>query len=144
MRNTLVISVALAVSLPLCAYAEGINSITISSSETGGTVSGATTTSGSASASAHVRNVIGTQGTTSTIEVKVKTERDGVVRIESVNKNIEGTGVKVKLATSTGSSAQVPVSGSSTAVKEVSEKKFFTLEPFLSLFRSFFSFFRLF
>ena len=137
MRNTFFISLALALSLPLCAYAAGINSVTTASSETGGNVSNGTTTSGNAGASAYVRNTTGARGTTSTIEIEVKTEGKGVVRIESVKKNIEkeaAVAVQVRqLAES-----------SSTAVKVVSEKKFFTLEPFQSLFRSFLDFFRFF
>ena len=141
---------AIALSLPVFAYAEGINSITEASSDTGGSVTGGTTTSGDSSASVYVRNMFGTQGTTSRVEINVKTETDGVIQMSSVKKNIEGAGhdlgvagVSVKIATSSKGSL-VQVSAPENDGEDMSEKKFFTFESFRALFRSFFGFFRFF
>jgi len=77
MKSTTIVALALVSFLPLFAFAQGIRSVTISSSDSGGIVAEETVT-GDSSASASVQTTMGPEGS----RVEITTEQDGVQRTE--------------------------------------------------------------
>jgi len=148
MRTTVIIGITLGLVLPFYAGAQGIRSVTQSSADSGGSISDGVTTSGDASASIYVRNVVGSQGTTTRASVQLTTgPAVGGTKGEGARvgeASSEGKGkTQIKIATSSvGTQIQVVVAATSS--ERASRKSFLSFDPFRALFRNFFSLFNFF
>lgn len=100
-NKTIVLAVLFALFSPVLVSAQ-ITSETSAESDTGGNRGSGT--SGNASASSHSTTVIDGNGR-GTVEVKVRTETNGVVQEETIKKEVQGT-TEVRVSTTSKSAAQ--------------------------------------
>ncbi len=108
MRNVLRKGAAITLFLPLFAYAEVLQTTSVSSSYSGGVIVAAEATStGDSSASADIRATVG--GGNGSVRVEVTTERDGMRQTEVRERNVSsGRPVSISISTSTKEEVTTP------------------------------------